>query len=94
MDDGQKREAIKAFHHEVFEKAGQRQKNEKQWIGQMKAVWYYMSGVFSGGKQYFQTMKVCSDRQSYLKFAGELMQQPFAEDHEIEYHWKHALKHI
>ncbi|MFW5725580.1 MAG: tRNA-dihydrouridine synthase [Bacteroidota bacterium] len=93
-DDQQKREAITGFHHEVFEKLGNRLKNERQWLGQMKAIWYYMNGVFAGGEHYFQSMKICHDRQSYLKFAVEMMQLPFAGDKEIELHWKHELKHV
>ncbi len=94
LTDSEKRERITAFGEEVFSGIGNRVKNEKKLMGQMKAVWYYMNGVFSGGIQYFHAMKVCEDSQSYRKFADDLIQLPFASDNEIENYWKHGLKHI
>jgi tRNA-dihydrouridine synthase B len=89
-----KRLAIKSFHEALFAGLSSIATNEKRMLGQMKAVWYYMSGVFSGGKHHFKAMKVCQNSQSYLKFAHELLEQPFATDEEIERYWKCELKHI
>ncbi len=94
LGDQEKRDRIGAFCNDLAEGKGSRINNEKKILGQLKAVWYYMSGVFSGGKQYFDAMKVCENSQSYLNFVHEMMQLPFASDHEIEHHWKNELKHI
>lgn len=94
LDEKQKRACMTGFHNEVFNGIQMRVRNEKKLTGQMKAVWYYMHGVFSGGKHLFRSMKVCEDPQSYCKFAQEMMQLPFATDDEIENHWKDELKHI
>ena len=92
--DQEKRNRIGAFHQEVMDGIGSRIHYEKKVLGQMKALWYYMSGIFSGGKQYFDAMKVCENSQSYLNFVHEMIQLPFASDQEIEHHWKNELKHI
>ncbi len=94
LSDSEKRERIAGFEQEVFSGIQNRVKNEKKLMGQMKAVWYYMNGVFSGGKQYFQGLKVCEDSRSYRKFADDIVQLPFASDEEIEAYWKLGLKHI
>jgi tRNA-dihydrouridine synthase B len=94
MDEQEKRDAMKAFHSTLFDALSSTVKHEKRMLGQMKAVWYYMSGIFSNGKHHFKALKVCQDRQSYLKFALELMEQPFATDDEIERYWKCELKHV
>ncbi len=94
LSDNHKREAVKAFHQELFEAIHQKTSNKNKLLGQMKAVWYYMSGMFSGGTQYFHRLKVCDDIQSYVNFADELTALPLASDDEIENHWKTGLKHI
>lgn len=94
LSDSEKRERIAGFEQEVFSGIRNRVNNEKKLMGQMKAVWYYMNGVFSGGKQYFQGLKVCEDSRSYRKFADDIVQLPFASDEEIETYWKLGLKHI
>ncbi len=93
-DQEQKREAIIAFHQEYFTRLEESATNQRKMLGQMKAIWYYMSGLFSNGKQFFDAMKVCQDRKSYLNFAQELLQQPFATNDEIEYYWMNYLKHV
>lgn len=94
LSEAQMRERIAGFEKEVFTGIRNRVQDEKKLMGQMKAIWYYMNGVFSGGMQYFQGMKVCEDSQSYRKFADEIVKLAFASDDEIEAYWKHGLKHI
>lgn len=94
LDEKDKTERIKAFHQELFEGLIVPGLPEKKILGRMKAVWYYLHGLFLGGKQYFEAMKVCEDSQSYTKFAQSLMQLPLASDEEIEHHWKFGLKHV
>jgi tRNA-dihydrouridine synthase B len=94
LDDGHKRKALRAFHNDVFLERTSTINHEKRMLGQMKAIWYYMSGVFSCGKDHFMKMKLAQDSQSYRKFVDELMDQPFATDQEIESHWKNELKHV
>jgi tRNA-dihydrouridine synthase B len=90
----QKRLAIKNFHDEIFQRLQKQVSHEKRMLGQMKAIWYYMSGVFQNGKHFFKTMKVCQNTQSYLNFVPELLDQPFAGNDEIECYWKNELKHV
>jgi tRNA-dihydrouridine synthase B len=94
MSENEKRATIHSFHSVLFKDLSSTVKHEKRMLGQMKAVWYYMSGLFSGGKHHFKALKVCQDSQSYLKFAHELLEQPFATDDEIERYWKCELKHV
>jgi tRNA-dihydrouridine synthase B len=94
ISDQQMRQAMKNFHYDLFEQLKKQVTHEKRLPGQMKAIWYYMSGVFSNGKDFFKTMKVCQDSKSYLKFVPELLEQPFATDDEIESYWKNELKHV
>jgi tRNA-dihydrouridine synthase len=94
LDETGKRRRLQAFHDEVFDRLQAKIPNERKLIGQMKAIWYYMHGVFEGGKQLFNDLKVCMDRQSYLTFAQRLLQLPFADNRAIENHWMQGLKQV
>lgn len=89
-----KLKAIRSFHDDFLSAMKESAANERRMMGQMKAVWYYMSGAFVNGKDYLKSMRRCQDTQSYLKFADQLLQQPFADDNQVEYYWKNELKHV
>jgi len=94
LSETEKRKRLQAFHNEVFEQLQAKISDERKLIGQMKAIWYYMHGIFVDGKQLFNELKVCKDRQSYLIFAERLMQLPFADNTAIENHWMQGLKQV
>lgn len=94
LDDTRKRELLNNFHHDLLEGLSLKIAHQSRLLGQLKAVWYYMSGIFSGGKEHFESMKVCVDKDSYLTFVDQLLRLPFASNEEIESYWKNGLKHI
>lgn len=94
FDESEKRKRLHAFHNEVFESLQAKIANERKLIGQMKAIWYYMHGIFDGGKQLFNELKVCKDRRSYLTFAERFFELPFADNAAIENHWMQGLKQV
>jgi len=94
ISEEEKRDAVRGFHQQLYTGLGQRLKHEKRMLGQLKAVWYYMSGCFANGKQHFIKLKLCQNSESYLNFVEDLIQQPFASNEQIEAHWQQGLKHV
>jgi tRNA-dihydrouridine synthase B len=94
ISENEKRGAVRGFHQELYSGLGQRLKHEKRLLGQLKALWYYMSGCFADGKQHFLRLKLCQNSESYLNFVEDLIEQPFADNQQIEFHWHQGLKHV
>jgi tRNA-dihydrouridine synthase B len=94
LDDESKRAAIAGFHNDLMEARQNLAGQKRALLGSMKSVWYYMSGMFENGKQFFHKIKVCEDIGSYNALVDGLMDQPFAQYVDIENHFKKGLKHI
>lgn len=92
--DIEKRKLLKGFHDNLMQDMSEFCKHEKKLLGQLKAVWYYLSGAFSGGENLFQSLKVCADSHSYINFVDEMLQLPFANHNQTEWYWKNGLKHV
>ncbi len=94
MNETEKRRRLCAFHEEVFESLQSKILDERKLLGQMKAIWYYMHGIFDGGKQLFNDLKVSKDKRSYLNFVEILLQLPFADNVAIVNHWMKGLRQV
>jgi len=91
FNDAEKRKILDKFHHQLFEGICTKRFPELKTLGQMKAFWHYLAGIFSDGRELFMQLKKIQDRQSYLNFVREMVQRPFADYQEIETYWKTAF---
>ena len=82
--DTEKRERLAAFHERLWLHARSHIQDERKALGSMKAIWYYLSGIFSGGKQVFDTIKRTKVASAYEKAVALAMQKPFADEAELE----------
>ena len=94
VSDFEKRERLNDFHSEIFNAYLQQVSRKTVFLGTVKAIWYYMSGMFQNGEQFFDKIKVCKDIDDYKKISQEMLDQPFANNEQIETYFKTSLKHI
>lgn len=94
LSENEMRTRITAFHEELLQVTQHRILKPIRQLGFMKAVWYYMSGLFIDGMQYFDKIKVCRNMEEFYEAAEIILSQPFANEHEIEEHFRYKLKHL
>ena len=94
LSENEMRTQIMAFYKELLQVTQQRISKPVRQLGFMKAVWYYMSGLFVEGMQYFDKIKVCRNMEEFYRAAEILLSQPFAGEQEIEEHFRFKLKHL
>ncbi|MFO7874839.1 MAG: tRNA-dihydrouridine synthase family protein [Bacteroidales bacterium] len=82
--DTEKRERLAGFHNTLWLHARSHIQDERKALGTMKAIWYYLSGIFSGGKQGFDTIKRTTNASDYEKAVALALQKPFANEAELE----------
>ena len=61
---------------------------EKRSLGMLKAIWYYMAGVFSNGSDVFKRIKRAKTRHTYTESIAFALEQAFASDQELESYFK------
>lgn len=88
----EKRERLMAFHEELWQAACERIGHESRRIGWMKAIWHYMSGMFSGRDEVFFQIKRSETDKAYLKAAENAVRQNFAGETELEAHFLKLTK--
>ncbi|MFN2395975.1 MAG: tRNA-dihydrouridine synthase family protein [Bacteroidales bacterium] len=88
------RSKIRSFHNEIIQISLERIPQQLRQLGFLKAIWYYMSGLFEQGMQYFDKIKVCRNMKEYYPAAEIILSQPFADEHEIEEYFRYKLKHL
>ncbi|TVR44147.1 MAG: tRNA-dihydrouridine synthase family protein [Bacteroidia bacterium] len=92
LTPAEKRDRLKAFHEEIWQAARERIGHETRRIGWMKAIWHYMSGMFSARDEVFFHIKRSKTDKEYLKAAEHGIQQNFADETELEAHFLKLTK--
>lgn len=60
----------------------------------MKAIWYYMSGIFAHGSDVFKMIKVCKTHEEYMMVINEIFYKDYADDNQLADYFNYSLKHI
>lgn len=94
LDDNMKRHRLEAFLAELLENARERIHNQRKCLGWMKAIWYYLAGVFSGGEQAFAALKRIDTCNEYEKMTDSFLSLPFSNATEQENYFRHHIKHV
>lgn len=94
IEDSIKRTIIHNFNNELLTEAKTRIRNEKRLLGSLKAVWYYMAGMFNDGKQEFSIISKSQSIESFLKATNNIIDQAFADNLNIENYFKKGINHI
>jgi tRNA-dihydrouridine synthase B len=94
LSDAGKRAKLMAFHQELFETAQERTTHEGRIIGSLKAIWYYMAGSFSDGRQLFSLIKKTKNTRDYLEAANHVLQQEFAGEGSKAAYFRSGIKHL
>lgn len=94
ISSAEKRLALTAFHDELYIHSNRQIPNEKKHLGWMKAIWYYMSGIFSEGAGIFSTIKTAQSQADYLAVTEAALTHTFASDAELESYFRYSIVHI
>lgn len=78
LTDNEKRKRLTNFHAELLNDAIQSIPQEKKCLGWMKAIWHYMSGVFSDGQAIFNRIKTTNSIAGYEETIGVALNQSFS----------------
>lgn len=84
LTDEEKRTRLEAFHFELWHHTCETQKHESRILGSMKAIWYYMAGVFANGQKTFTKIKRAKTNTAYFEAVEAAFQNDFANDDALE----------
>jgi tRNA-dihydrouridine synthase B len=93
LNESEKRERLFAFHYELLEGGRMAAANEARLLGSMKAIWYYLSGIFENGMDVFSEIKKTKSLKDYQIIMEGSWQQPFADDAALEKYFRKGVKH-
>lgn len=88
-----KRQKLNAFHHELLEGGRRVAVNKARLLGSMKAVWYYLSGIFENGTEVFSKIKKTRTIEDYEVLIENELQRPFANELALENYFRKGVKH-
>lgn len=88
VTEEEKRAMLSAFHQELLDNTLHRIQNTRRSLGAMKAVWFYMSGLFAQAGEVFSRIKRTQELHEYLREIGWAMEQDFATESQIESHFR------
>ncbi len=87
IPEEKKQMMLKAFHQSLWGYAQNNIKGEMRQTGWMKAIWHYMSGIFSDSGNVFSGIKRSYSKEHFMAAVTRAFQQPFATDDEISAHF-------
>ncbi len=87
-----KRMMLQAFHQSLWGYAQNNIKGEMRQTGWMKAIWHYMSGIFTDSKNVFSDIKRSYTKEHFMTAVNKAFQQPFAKDQEISVHFQRLTR--
>ena len=90
----EKKDRLLAFHEELLTSACQTIPQEKKCLGWMKAIWYYMAGVFQQGQSLFQQIKTTTSLTAYREVITKIKETPFASEQDQENYFRYCIKHV
>ncbi len=90
--DEEKRGHLHAFHQALWDHAQRHIMPKSRQIGWLKAIWHYMSGIFSDSKLAFDPIKRAQNSRDYLAAVDKAMLLDFAGEKDIERHFLSLTK--
>ncbi len=87
LREEEKRTRLAAFHQSLWHYAQENIPGEARQTGWMKAVWHYLSGIFTDSQHVFTAIKKAKTKAQYTAAAAQAFQQPLATEGEISVHF-------
>lgn len=94
LDNSEKRKHLNDFHHELIEEGLSKKANEKRLLGSLKAVWYYMAGLFENPQEVFSAIKTSTTLNQYRQTLSHTLGLPFSNEQELEDYFRYGIKHL
>lgn len=92
--ESEKKIKLNAFFNELLDAGLETGQNPTRLLGYLKAVWFYISGLFANPKQVFSAVKTTGDLTSYKKMVDYNLGQPLSTEPEIEQYFRYGVKHL
>jgi tRNA-dihydrouridine synthase len=93
LSETEKRARLQDFLQELFDGVTAVIPHQGKRLGYLKAIWYYLSGMFQEGGPLFAHLKGACSPGQYLSIVAEAIQQPLASEEQMEGYFRHTLKH-
>ncbi len=93
ISDDKKRELLKKFHNILFTSICSTHSSSAKISGRMKAVWYYMSGVFEDGGSVFNSIKRVKTIEEYEKVVEIVLNSQFSDSKQQSEYFNNSIKH-
>ena len=94
LDEDEKRKRLNDFHQELIAEGLRAKPSVARLLGSLKAVWYYMAGLFTSPGDIFSGIKTSDSLKDYEKMLQIALNQPFANEMEIDQYFRAGLKHL
>lgn len=91
LSDDEKRIRLASFHSELYDKSLQLIQHPHKHLGWMKAIWYYMAGIFTESESLFLEIKRACDQNAYRRAVETAMKGTFSSDVELEKYFRQKL---
>lgn len=88
----EKRKRVQAFHDELLDEGSRTAPTPARLLGSMKAVWYYMAGLFEHPVQAFSTIKKSHTMQEYIINVEKTIQGDFNDRAGMEDYFRKGVK--
>ena len=87
----EKRDMLRSFHEELYTSSQANIVQQGKQLGWMKAIWYYMGGLFSDGISLFHEIKRAQNHQQYLGITDDAFSRAFSDEAEQESYFRKAI---
>ncbi len=94
FSESEKREKLNAFLNEMLDTGMETGQNPTRLLGYMKAVWFYISGLFANPGLIFSAIKTTVNLTAYKKMVDFNLAQPLSSEAGIEEYFRKGVKHL
>ena len=94
IPDSEKRELLRKFLDELETGNAIKKTDSARRLGYLKAVWFYLAGLFIPQIEVSQRIKKSQNFSDYKQAVDEALALPFSGSSEIERYYRYGVKHL
>jgi len=94
IPDSEKRELLRKFLDELETGNTLKKTDSVRHLGYLKAVWFYLAGLFMPQVSILQRIKKTQNLSDYKQAVDETLDMPFSNSGHIEKYFRYGVKHL
>ena len=94
IPDSEKRDLLRKFLHELETGNTLKKSDSVRHLGYLKAVWFYLAGLFIPQVEILQRIKKTQNLSDYKRAVYETLAMPFSGSGDIERYFRFGVKHL